>query len=1375
MSKIRDIIQINSGYTSYVDLVNEYYSLEKNRVRMERYQPITAHRLAFEKIAGSLNPKDRRFYFLSGSYGTGKSHLLLMLANYFASPSDLPEMSAFFQNYETAQKQVLLKPGEILKERAASSLKASRSSGRFLVAICRYDLNLEFEGVVLRAVEEALEKEEAGFEIDSHYQEALRRIKDWEEQKSDKRFFSDLGAALAKQYSGWTINKLKDSLKKRDEEALKIFKTCFAVVTDTDFTFKKDNLQDILKDNLTNPTFKKKFKGLVILYDEFGYALDDGLVNLSRLHNFAQFCANSGLEHLPLIFIGTGHKAFRNHGQVGDAVHYSTLEARVTEIPLQTQGMEDIIAAIVQPKKEEEAWVKQVVPQAGTFTFLSGECKRLGLFNWLPAPKVKNNIIENIYPMHPLAIYALLRLALEAGSDNRSVFKFFSPEFETGEEGWKNVQEYSYPWFIEHNDILSDKRLVLYTADILVDYFKDGLSIDNRKLVDRVKTAVVNYEATLRELNTYIARQDEGKLFEETDDLMLRILKVILIHEMISTDELRINNTMENIQFALHAVSETEITMVESRLQTLCKAGILYNNQGIYELMRGERKDIHRLIEQYKANPDNRPANILEHFLSLNPLKSDEIYLEAKDYNSTYYEDKRLRVVFATPSLLDAKYSLNGKDVSYFAWLESQRNEEGYGKSGYEGTALYVFCENDQDIEQAKKTIVKNDQQRIVIAIPRTPIPVFDPVFTLRALEHIQKSKEAENFGPYENIQISESRKTANGLLADAKGAYFSNMRVEWFGIGGANIPVNDIKKHDVSSKLMELLYANKRNTFSHTEFNRSHLKIDGQVRSILQDAGKILLDLSQTIQINWAWPDNRGGTRYLRKCFVDNQVLRLLNTEGEIRYYEAEQNLDKFKTQLPAFVKLLEDFAALRGKGSTLCWPFLQPFYENHGQGEIAMTLMVLLARRYYGDSLRFKREKDALTDLPFTDMDQVINLITGQEKNAVILFEPVSQEDKDYFAKVFQIFSVDPVPAGKTYNLGDAFQAVTRWWHGLQIIARSENFYQDKDKPFVTALNQTKTKDPFNFIKHDLLELLDIIPGEKITAKKLAQIDSRLASFKDTAQGILEAVQNDILKQVAEVYASPSVLDVDIQEAIKTWFKDSLTSVQKDALSPFHNNDSKPLILKLDKLVNIRDTLFTALPDAYGLNAVQNWSADLVSDYINKIKLGKDHVEKNAPKVGQLKVTYENAESQKGNQVYYKGELKINAVSEDGKGRIYYTDNGADPTDKACERQLLKPGQVLTVKGNRTVKMVLIDDKGNFGKVSTIQAIDELQKFKIKKPRQGVLGDEMINFIFPKDKEGAKITVRSLFEELTGAGIVDTAELEEMTSKILSEIEHD
>jgi len=552
-------------------------------------------------------------------------------------------------------------------------------------------------------------------------------------------------------------------------------------------------------------------------------------------------------------------------------------------------------------------------------------------------------------------------------------------------------------------------------------------------------------------------------------------------------------------------------------------------------------------------------------------------------------------------------------------------------------------------------------------------------------------------------------------------------------------------------------------------------VKIDGQVRSILQDAGKILLDLSQTIQINWTWPENRGGTRYLRKCFVDNQVLRLLNTEGDIRYYEPEQNLDKFRTQLPAYATLLEDLSSLQGKDATVCWPFLQPFYEHYGQGEIAMTLMLLIARRFYGDSLRFKREKDALTDLSFTDMDQVINLVTGQEKTAVILFEPVSEEDKAYFTKVFQIFTENPGPAGKTYSLGDAFQTVTKWWQALPIIARSNHFYSDKDKPFITSLNQTKIKDPFNFIKHDLLELLDIIPGEKISAKKLAQIDSRLSSFKDTAQGILESVQNDILKQIGEVYSSPSTLDVDIQEAIKIWFKDGLTSIQKDPLSPFHNNDSKPLILKLDKLVNIRETLFNALPEAYGLNAVEGWSSDLVSDYINKIRRGKDHIEKNAPKVGELKVTYENAESQKGNQVTFKGELRITGVAEDGKGGVYYTDNGTDPTKESSERQKLKPGQVLPVKGNRTVKMVVVDDQGNYGKVTTIEAINELQKYKITRSVQGFLGDEMVSFVFPKDKDGAKITIKSLFEEIINAKTFDIIELGDITSKILSEIHND
>ena len=88
----------------------------------------------------------------------------------------------------------------------------------------------------------------------------------------------------------------------------------------------------------------------------------------------------------------------------------------------------------------------------------------------------------------------------------------------------------------------------------------------------------------------------------------------------------------------------------------------------------------------------------------------------------------------------------------------------------------------------------------------------------------------------------------------------------------------------------------------------------------------------------------------------------------GDFRYLEAEKDMNKFRTALPAYAKLMEDLAKLEGKGVINLQLFLKPYFEDYGQGEIAVTLMLLLARRFYGDSLRFKREPNILTDIQFT-----------------------------------------------------------------------------------------------------------------------------------------------------------------------------------------------------------------------------------------------------------------------------------------------------------------------------------------------------------------------------------------------------------------------
>ena len=505
------------------------------------------------------------------------------------------------------------------------------------------------------------------------------------------------------------------------------------------------------------------------------------------------------------------------------------------------------------------------------------------------------------------------------------------------------------------------------------------------------------------------------------------------------------------------------------------------------ELVRGDRKDVQRLVDQFKANPDNRPTNLLQNFLELNPLRGDEVYLEAKDYNASFSEDKRLKVLFATPSMLTEKRSVNGNTVPFFAALEHERLQTTGVSNGYEGVAVYVFCENDNDIDAAKKAVAQNNQQRVSVAIPRNPIGVYDAIFTLKALESDWFKKQSQNFSPYEKAEEKKIRDEANKILTEAKGDYFTNAKVYWFGMNGVEIPVQESKRHDAANRMILELYGSKRNTFGHNEFNKAHINLSGQVRAIFKEAGDILCDLSQPIRVNWSWPDNRGGTKYLRKCFVDHQALRILSIEGDIRYLEAEKDINKFRTALPAYAKLLENLVALEGKGQINLQQFIKPFFEEYGQGEIAVTLMLLLARRFYGDSLRFKREPNNLTDIQFGSAEDMLSLVQGQAASAILVFEPVSTEDQTYFAKITQTFTNQPAPAGKVYSISEAYQAAINWWDSLPIIARSLGFYTGDEKSLAETFSQAKTKDPFRFIKYDLMEMLGQVPGETLSPAKI------------------------------------------------------------------------------------------------------------------------------------------------------------------------------------------------------------------------------------------------------------------------------------------------
>ena len=102
MTKIFDIVNFHTAYGDQVRLRAYFYDPNENADHLRGYVPIRSHRNAFLELAQSQLPSKEnkeKVFMLTGSFGTGKSHLCLMLANYFSlKPTEL-EMEAFFENW----------------------------------------------------------------------------------------------------------------------------------------------------------------------------------------------------------------------------------------------------------------------------------------------------------------------------------------------------------------------------------------------------------------------------------------------------------------------------------------------------------------------------------------------------------------------------------------------------------------------------------------------------------------------------------------------------------------------------------------------------------------------------------------------------------------------------------------------------------------------------------------------------------------------------------------------------------------------------------------------------------------------------------------------------------------------------------------------------------------------------------------------------------------------------------------------------------------------------------------------------------------------------------------------------------------------------
>ena len=1362
MNKIKEIITIKSGMASFVDLRNELFDLEACSKRMASYKPIKSHRDVFERIAKALDPKDRRCYLLTGSYGTGKSHLCLMLANYFMYQSDVRELKEFFNSYAEED------------EIQAKKLSLKRSKGRYLIAVPEFGSHQGFEEVVLKSINEALKREEFEGNLNSHYEEAIRRINTWKEQgksgKTPVNFYDFLCKEIGEKYPNWTINSLLKGLKEYDNNAFQIFCQIHKNITAIDFNYSKDNLVDIIKEINSTKKFQHQFKGIVVIFDEFGYSVQEGRIEPSILHSFFQACTygNRNWKGNQLIFIGTAHKSLNNLSKSTSAIDLRTLSDRIDEIALQTEGMEDIISAIVIPQKKHPLWQKYIVKKEDLFNQFVTDCNRLNIFNWLGNKKLREKIIENIYPMHPMATYCLLDLAKKIGSDNRSVFTFFSNEFESKFEEVKG----SYPWFIQNADIIDNKgRLVLYTADLLFNYFENSLISTNKELQDTTKNFVKNYETTIKELNKYISQKEKEKLFYEKDKLMEQILNIMLIHEIVS-----ISNNKENIFFSLNFNSAEQKKQLESRLDKFIEIKILYYNSisNTYEFKQSSPIDIDQMIEEFKSDEENYPEDVVGSLNQLIPLTRNSMYIEAKKYNQNHLEDKRLLRMFCLPNDLSSN-SPTDNNISFFEYLEQKIRTETNFKNSYEGVALYVICENQESIKKAKALISKNLSEHVVIAIPKEPIPVTKFILGLLAIEDIKSKNLIEEYSVQDRALLSEQEHLYKEELIRNRNNYLSVKQVELYERNAKTIQINQKEDYDIADKVITPLYYNYSNKLKHDEFNKIHdIKFGRTKNPALSEAIENLLNRNEHIVIDTESANNRGGIRYLQKCLLNPGALKQIDKKGSKLYCTPERKIEKFRQNLPALANMIEDIQNLEEGKRLNVNTLINKYSQIYGQGLLALSLMFAFVYRYFGDNLKVKQKDAAIGSMSLVRFEDFYDLVIGEYPNAYLEHKEIAVSEHNFINKLYNLFSDKRLAANEDASIIQVYSLMKEWWEKLPQIVKIRDIYKPEVvniKNIFDIFGKIDSRSEHEFILRDIQTAYGFEPNEIINDKKTIDIIEWVSKDKSTIESSESRIEDKIVKGIREIFDIEGSTYNDIQTGISKWFN-SLDDYQRDQTTDYPAEESKYLIKYLSSIIDIRNTFFEDLPSSPGFNLgrISDWNADKSNEYIDKIRKGKTSIE---VRIENAVVSF-NGEYNiiKNSYILYKGELIVHLEHKDPTAKIFITTDESDPKSEYSQREKVVGRFERKIKNSFTLKFVSQDREGNFSCITKLHLTNEFEKNEIILPKQLTIQESPVTFYFPMQLKGLIVTVKSLLRNALEKKVINKNELQKEMKNILNEI---
>ena len=1167
MPKLSNLVSVSEAeaFSTEINLKQDFYNQKVNISKLRGYVPNQSSRDALNGIIKGLHPTSpKRVHLITGSYGTGKSHLGLVLANFLSLEID-------DRNLQPLLEKINEKSPE-LKSHLVNEKKATKP---YLVVIPEPHWDPQgFNHSLLAALIGTLRRHKIDYQPRTDYQAAIERIKDW--KSKDKEAYKKLNSLLKKERTNPEI--LISRIEKYDKDAYNLFLEIHrkvahgALFTPGEISTAKDVYVDVIKELRKN----HNYQGLVIIFDEFGTYLshmadDPDSIEGQELQKFAEYAKRSGEEQCH--FIAIAHRTLQDYAKGKRSEEewkkiygrFIQSEYHITTLSKEYE-MEDMMDSLIVQYKETPDWKK--IEKCPEWVALTDLVLKLQFYPDKDRRWIEETVVKGVFPLHPVITYCLPYLSEKIGQRNRTIFTFFADD---RKGGLKN--------FITSEDIFDkNKRLSFYMLDRQFDYFENEIRSNE-------KTTIVY--SGYKEACT----QTKGILLGE------KILKAIAILQVLGLPNLR--PTKEVIGEALNIQSDERREFIKILNELVEKGALKYKKlTGEYSFKKGVSEiSIEEEIRKEKkvVIGDFNLVKVLNEKYGMDPII-------AQKYNGEHALNRKMKCQYVDKSHLS-------NPSKYIDWINEQYNPYRRRYEG-DGLILYVISENDADIKEARLKAERNCKHpQLVIAVPKEPFQISELLLEAEAIERLLQRSPFNEPGSEDHQdlveRLEEIRIKANAVLSGIRQAN----KLYWYRNGEVISTLEKDKEMEMVSNIMEEAFPDTP-TIRHSQ---TAYQLEGaDTKKFRVMAMETLLQIRGPFEIR-----KKGGSAedtILRETLQKNDMLRVKEDKRgsctyEILPFPRNPKVAKIWKVISDILLRKDDVVVSSKLINTLLKP---PFGMSIQSIDLYLTAFLRMHLDEFRLVSNYKKVKtkdraDLIREEAIT-AENIFRLVRDPDDFILYYFE-ISDVQREYLNKLTATINPNAKPE-KGVSLWEGVKGIIfSWFTRLPKITRKCKKFKDKKTEETVALLNNSNVEAKELLSKSIPSALDFeVSEEELTINVITQIVDRFSKVVEELNSYALRIGDSILADLRAIFKVKGGTEDDLADGIREWFNNLPGSTQMHQFSGIAEN----LRQQAKASGGVQDRFLINLPRQMGLGAYTEWETDKKAEFINKIKDAKLKIEK-------------------------------------------------------------------------------------------------------------------------------------------------------------------